>query len=784
LGGKRNNMFWNFNTFSASRGIQIRWSPELVRVMLLLILFCPFLHSKEISEIIIKGNINVKDKTILKQLKSKEEHLYSEENLKVDISNIMELGYFDDVSIEVDTGTWKITYTVAERPLIKKIELKGRKRIGKGSILGEISNKKNEHFDKSKLELDKTKIIGLYTDKGYAYAKVECEPIINEKENEAELIFFITEGKRVIVDRVSAEGTKAYKSKKILGLMSTKRKKIFKKSILEEDINKITDFYKTRGFEGVEISIPTINYSEDKSLVYVTLTISEGPKYRFGRISFGGNTIYSEPELRKEITIKPRKLYNQENLDESKQAIIDRYTDKGYLRAEINEVLERYPETGVIDIKFDIVENNIVYVDRIYIDGNIATKEFVIRREVLLKEDEPFSGKKLRRSLEKIYNLGFLDDVNVSMQEIGLIDRIDVLIVVAEGKPGMLSAGAGYSSVDGIVGTLQVSHMNLFGRAQRLNLLWEFGERRQNYQIGWTDPWFMQKPVSFGVSIYDLLRTREYSYSGIYVPNAYDEQRQGFDLRAGPRWTEYLSLLFTYSYEKYTVVRRDLDPIIFSSELREKGLSSSFTGQVIYDTRDYIFDASRGTKDSFALQIAGGPFGGDTNFYKPVARTSWFFPTFWKFVFSANANLGYVEGFWGYNLQPYDKFSVGGADTVRGYQYSELGPAEGGGRLMFVGNLEYKFPIVTEKKRTILQGAIFYDFGGSWNSFGDFKPTIGASDDWTSYYKWDNLMKSGFGFGIRFTTPAFPIRLDWGWAQQPRSGYDPLQFYFTLGQIF
>ena len=128
------------------------------------------------------------------------------------------------------------------------------------------------------------------------------------------------------------------------------------------------------------------------------------------------------------------------------------------------------------------------------------------------------------------------------------------------------------------------------------------------------------------------------------------------------------------------------EPLI--GTLKEKAISSSFTGQIIYDSRDNIFDASKGNRNSFALQLAGGPFGRDVHFYKPVIRSSWFLPTFWKFVFSANANLGYVASFSNYTLQPYDKFHAGGADTIRGYQYGEVGPSDGG-RVMFIGNFEY-----------------------------------------------------------------------------------------------
>ncbi|MFC1501396.1 BamA/TamA family outer membrane protein, partial [Elusimicrobiota bacterium] len=197
---------------------------------------------------------------------------------------------------------------------------------------------------------------------------------------------------------------------------------------------------------------------------------------------------------------------------------------------------------------------------------------------------------------------------------------------------------------------------------------------------------------------------------------------------------------------------------------------------VVWDTRDNYFDASRGNRQSLSVQVAGGPFGGDVNFIKPIARSSWYFPTFWKFVFSLNGTVGLVENTYPSTDVPiYEKFYVGGAESIRGYTYrSEIGPAEGG-KLMTIFNAEYKFPIVQERKRTILQGAFFADCGGAWRSPNDFTFNIGTGD---------NDMKVGVGFGIRFTTPVFPLRLDWGYGLNHKEGEELSQFYFTIGNIF
>ena len=239
-----------------------------------------------------------------------------------------------------------------------------------------------------------------------------------------------------------------------------------------------------------------------------------------------------------------------------------------------------------------------------------------------------------------------------------------------------------------------------------------------------------------------------------------------------------MALLFGYSYEHvriFDIDSRVRNEIVNATDL-SKDRTSSVVGQIVYDSRDYVFDPSRGNRQLLNLQIAGGPFGGNVNFIKTQMKSSWFIPTFWRFVLSFNLNLGAVEPYGGHTTLPlYEKFYVGGADTVRGYKYrTEIGPDDGG-KFMSVLNIEYKFPIVSEKGRTILQGAFFYDIGGTWAEADDINLSLGTGK---------NNLRSGVGFGIRFATPVFPLRLDWGYGLNHKEGESLQQFYFTIGNVF
>ena len=733
--------------------------------------------AQRISEIVFQGLINVKPSEIKSKIKTKKGDYFVSENITEDTKELLSTEYFDNVEVEFDTTTRKLVFKFYERPLVKKIEVRGNKKVSTAKIKEEIPLKEKEFFTKLKLEESKAKIFDLYDEKGYVYTTVDTEEILNSEKNQINIIFLINEGKKIVVDNIEIQGNKNFSRRKLLSLMETKRNKPFRETKLNTDIQKIVQFYKDEGFYDIEVSTPQV-LQIDQEKVKIMFTINEGIKYKVEEIKFEGNKVYSEKEIQKVVTLKKGKVFKQSELDLSVQSISELYAERGYLQVRIDPEIVKDINLRSISVVFKIDEGQQIYVDSIYIEGLQSTKEIVIRREILLKEGDIVNTKKLRRSVEKIYNLGFIDEVNIDFQPGATATSVDLVFNIREGRPGMLSAGAGYSTVDQLVGNLQVSHLNLFGRAQRLNLLWEFGQRRKNYEISWTEPWFLQKPVSLGVSLYDLTRIREYSTE----PNAYKEERQGLELRAGPRISDVFSLLFSYSYENV---------IIFDSKFPEdipegKKLTSSIAAQIIYDTRDNIFDATKGTRQSLSLQIAGWSIlSGDVKYYKPIIRSSVFLPTFWKFVLSFNTTIGYIEGIEGFDLNnaKYEKFYVGGAETVRGYAYRMLAP-ENGGRIMFVFNTEYKFPIVQENKRTVLQGAVFYDIGGCWNEFNEIDFSIGATEKWSKYGYWDNKLKHSIGFGIRFTTPVFPIRLDWAWALNPRKGDDPLRFWFTLGQMF
>lgn len=764
-----------------------RFKPFLIAafgIFLASLAFAETQKLKTIKEIQIRGAKNFKERSVRELIKTRPKDFYSENALREDVQSILGSGNFEDAEVQtldLPTGI-RVIFSVREKPIVKKIDFTGNKKIGKSKLKEEISLKLKEGFDPNKLKADAQKILTLFAEKGYPDASVEPFTTFDDAANQVSVNFVIKEGNRVLIEKIEFENARTFSQKKLRRLIKTKRRKVYDLEKVKKDVEEIETFYKNNGYAKVKAQEPRIAYNEARTRMTLTFPVEEGARYVMGTFEFLGHSVYKTEQLAKAVEMKTGRLYNQEKYEASLRNLKELYLEKGYLYSRIEPEELTDQQAGKIDYRFHIDEGGIVYIDRVFIEGNKKTREKVFRREILLKPGDPFSSSKLRRSQEKIFNLGFIDDVKPDIQPARDPDKADLVMEIVEGKPGSLSAGAGYSSNDGLVGQIQLSHSNLLGLAQRLSLMWEFGSRKQNYEINWTEPWIFNRPVSFGIDVYNTIRERLFDGDS---STDYTETRRGGAVRVGPRFSDIYSLLFSYSFN--SVDLSNVRPQFKTQIKEETNNNSSFSTELARDTRDYYFDATRGNRNSVSVQFAGGPvLQGDTHLVKSILSSSWFWTTFsvgnYPFVFSVNGRAGAAQEYKPSDTVPiFERFFVGGADSIRGYQSrGEIGPIEGG-RVFTVFNAEYKIPLYVENKRRILQIVLFADAGGAWKSSQDVIFRAGHSRT-----EGDNerYLKTSIGFGIRITTPVFPIRLDWGYGLNHRAGEDTNQIHFTLGNLF
>lgn len=749
-----------------------------------------------LGELDISGNRHVKRGAIRAQIKGRKGDLYDRADLDRDIQAVLGLGGFERVAADVTPLTdravpphfagaapspWQVrlTFLIEEKPLVGKVDFPGRAKVSKGALVDAMTLKKDDPFDRVKLRDDAEKLLETYRKKGYLKATVEPSVSIDTAAHKADLTFAVFEGPRSKLVRTALIGAGKLKPKKVLKEVKNKPGRFFatrfSETDLADDLKRIEKAYKDRGFLDMQVLGSSVTFNEAGTEATLTVQLLEGPQYRYGDTTFTGHTLYASTDLAKALEYKRGKLFSQEKFDLSIFGIQQLYAEKGRLRAVVDPEKSFNEKTGLMDVRFDVSEGQPVYVDHVDVTGYKTTKAWVFTREVTLKPGDLFRISKLRRSQEKMLNLGFLDDVQPDVQSPYDPGKADVLFEVVEGKPGMLSAGAGFSSLDGLIGTMQLQHLNLFGRAYRTSLQWSFGARVNDFSVSWGTPWLGSKPTSLDLSAYNTRRVAPYEGS----LSAYTSRRIGGSVRLGPRFADDKYKLETY-YSFAQISLDNIDPQFLGELSPGTSIQSMVGGAATYDTRDNIWDPSRGYKHTLSLDVSGGPAQGDIHFLRPGLENSanWTLATIedYPLVLTVANRLAYVTQFGETKTVPvFDRFFIGGQDTLRGYSAAGEAGYRDGGRVRDVANVELGFPLARERRKTIVKVVGFYDIGGSWDSPRTVRLKVGKDEQ---------DIKTNVGLGIRFVTPAFPIRLDWGYGFQHRPGESNYQINFGIGNLF
>ncbi|MBI4424359.1 MAG: outer membrane protein assembly factor BamA, partial [Elusimicrobia bacterium] len=722
-----------------------------------------------IGDLAVQGNHHVKYNVIRGQVKARKGDLYDRADLDHDIQTLLGLGSFDRVAADIaplhqpvaahlaeasgSTTTVRITFVVEEKPVIKKIRFSGNKKLSKGRLTDDMTLKEKDPLDRVKLRTDEDKMLEAYHKKGFLHAAVDSTVAIDTAARTAEVTFVVDEGPKSVIAAVELEGVKAFKPKKVLKKMTNRRKKVFQEKELASDLKKIEEFYKNNGYLDFSILRSSVAYNEDKTKITISLAVDEGRQYRFGATSFTGYSIYAATDLVKALDYRKGKIFSQEKFDATIRNIQELYAERGRLRARVTPDRGFNDATGLMDVNFDVIEGSIVFVEHIVVVGKQATKSHVIRREIVQKVGQPFSASKIRKSQEKIMNLGFMEDIQLDITSPVDPDKVDLTFEVVEGKPGMLTMGAGFSSLDGLIGTLSLQHMNLLGRAQRASVQWQFGSRVQDYSLSWTTPWTGGKPTSLGVDLFNTRRLRPFESSSA----GYVDRRLGGSLRVGPRFQEDKYQLFlNYTFQRIGV--SNVEPQFANRLAESTSIHSSIGVEFAVDTRDSMWDPTRGSRNSIGVTLAGGPIlNGNISFVSPTITNSKHFHLFsvgdYPYVLTLANRGGYVSQFGETKEVPvFNRFFLGGQDTLRGYAPSgEVGRPDGG-KVYDVANVEFGFPLARERKKTIVKFVTFFDAGTTWDNIRSMHLRVGSGE---------RDIKTDVGFGIRFVTPAFPIRLDW-----------------------
>lgn len=742
--------------------------------------------NKTVVAIEIKGNKAISTNTIISKMKTKIGAPYLDNVISDDLKRLYLLGYFSDIKIDSEDseGGLKVIITVVERPLIEKITFSGitRLRVIDAKLKESLKSKEQQYLDYPSLAEDAQQIKKMYEKIGYSHAEVDYKVDINAATNKAQVNFSAVEGGRVKIKNIFVEGNLAFPDRRILRLMKTKgawffNPGTFKEDVFKEDIERVKAFYRKNGYSDVVVDYEVTPYPAQAAL-YIAIKIQEGKKYFVGNVAVKGNKDITEKEVLAQLKVcTPDKVFSNEALKSDVANIQSLYFDRGYIFVQVQESTSVNPDTGRVDIVYTITENEVAFVDKIKIRGNVKTKDIVIRRELRIKPGDKFDGEKLRRSKERLQNLGFFDEINYDTEEAAEPDKRDLVVEVKEAKTGAFSFGGGYSTVDQFIGFVEVEQKNFdwknfpyfTGAGQDLKLRAGIGTLRSGFDLSFTEPWLFDYPVSFGFDAYKQSHKRDEG-----AGYGYDEDVTGGDLRLGKELSEYVKGDITYRYDVIDISNiTDTASADFKKEAGTNAISSVQLG-LSFDGRDNVFDPLKGDFLNGSWEFAGGPLGGDKDYLKFFGRASHYFPLPRKSTLEVRARAGVADPYGNSDSIPiYGRFFAGGAYTVRGYDERSIGPVDPvskdplGGNAMLIGNIEYTYPLTD-----FFKVAAFYDTGNVWADMSDFSK---------------GGYKSGFGIGLRIKTPIGPVMLDYGIPLNKTSGEGEKgsgKFHFSMSHGF
>ena len=610
----------------------------------------------------------------------------------------------------------------------------------------------------------------MYKEKNYHNIKIEYT--LNTLENnQADVEFVINEGEKIRIKKITFQGNTTFSDKQLKKYIKTSEKGFFSwltssgelnREDLDQDAARLMAYYHTQGFIHAKVADPIVDF--EGQWIYVTFKIEEGERFKVGTIGVDGDLIVDRETLIPSLGITHDPYFNRETVREDVLKITDLYADAGYAYADVSPLTREDPAHHLVDITYTIKKGQQVYFEKIEISGNTKTRDKVIRRELRIYEQQMYNGSRLKRSVRNLHRLDYFEDIKVDTPKGSADDRMRVKIDVKEKPTGTFTFGAGYSTVDDVFVTGSVSQRNLFGRGQILKLAGQVGGSSDLYNLSFTEPWMFDIPLSGTANIYR--QAREY--------DTYDRLSMGGGLGISYPVYDYTRASLYYRFDVTNISEITDDASDNIKNLEGENTTSSVTTTLTYDSRDKAFNTTSGQNHRLAYTYAG--LGGDIGFNKVVGELGWYIPLYKSLVTFLHGEAGWVGQIPGYTLPDYEKFYLGGMNSIRGFDFqgiyiptinSDGEDAEEGGNSYVQFNLEFTYPIL---KDLGVVGVIFYDTGnvyaqGEMIDLGDLRQSA--------------------GYGIRWYSPLGPIRVEAGHILDPRDDESSgPKWEFSMGSAF
>jgi outer membrane protein insertion porin family len=739
--------------------------------------FDPFV----VKDIRVEGVQRTDAGTVFNYLPIKVGDRVDNEKVSEAVKALYATGFFRDVRLDVEGDV--LVVIVQERPTISQIDIVGVKEFDKDTLkkaLKDIGVADARIFDRSALDRAEQELKRQYINRGY-YAMTVTTTVTPQERNRVAINFTVEEGEVSKIANINIVGATVFPEATLISQMQlstsgwftwyTKNDQ-YSKQKLQADLETLRSYYTDRGYLEFLVDSTQVSITPDKEHIYITVNITEGPKYTVSDVRLAGELLLPEAELMRLILVKPGDLYSRGKLNQSTKAISDRLGSDGYAFANVNAVPDVDRDAHTAAFTFFVDPGRRIYIRKINVSGNQKTRDEVIRREIRQLESAWYDSTRIERSKVRITRLNYFDDVNIETPAVpGSPDQVDLDVTVTEKPTGNLLAGVGYSSAEGVVFTGSVSQNNVFGTGNSITAAFNTSRVGRNIALTYVEPYWTADGIALSFEVYD----KNLSPSSLPIAQ-YKSETFGAAIGFGIPITETDVIAVGFRYEHTHLTIAPGSPLIYVHFVEEFGsVTNSYIVSAGWtrDTRDSILFPSRGLLQSAYAEI-GTPLG-DLYYYKANYLIQWFTPMPFSTTLMLRSDLGYGGGLGGKPLPFFKAYYGGGVGSVRGYETASLGPQDvagntTGGRRKIIGNAELFFPLPGAKTTDqSVRLSVFFDAGeiydeGTQPQFESFRYSTGA--------------------GVAWNSPVGPLKVSYGYPLNKKPGDRIQRFQFQVGTVF
>ena len=711
-------------------------------------------NSQTISKIVVEGNARIESETVFSYLKIHVGDSFDSMKLNESLKALFATNFFADVTFEQQGNT--LIIHVQENPIINRVAFEGNQHLTTEVLDKEIGLSPRTVYTRNKVQAAQQKLLQIYRLSGRFGARVDPK-IIKLPENRVDLVFEIEEGPVTQVQKINFVGNKHFSEGTLEAAIQTKEARWYRfftaddtydPDRLNYDQEKLRQFYLNHGYADFRILSAVAELSPDQKDFFITFTLDEGEKYKFGKTEIESQIpAVTSDMLQGAIAFEEGEWYSARLVDKTIENMIELAGEQGYAFVEPKAKPVKNKEDHTVNMVFVLEEGPKIYIQRIDIVGNTRTVDSVIRREFEVSEGDAFNAVRIRKSVQKLKDLNYFKKVDLTKETGDSPDKVILKVEVEEQSTGELNFAGGYGQNIGPLGEISIRERNMMGYGLEFGIKTRFAKRQTLFDVDYEQPYFLGRHLRFGMNAY-------MKKENLQSQSSFDERTNGAGAWIGYELAEYWSQILGYGISVDRITNIPSNASDFIKQQQGRATTSSVYQTLSYDRRDSKLDPTSGYITSLTNEYAG--VGGTVKYLKNIFGGTYYYPIDDDITLSARGKLGYLYGM-GHTIRVTDRFMLGG-DSLRGFDYAGVGPRDRtgiqdalGGMKFYTMSVETLFPVGLPNEFGV-KGSVFVDAGSLWDA-QNRSPLIFD----------DRAIRVSSGFGVAWKSPMGPLRVDFAW---------------------